>query len=48
MHEINKMQKIEKNKIQSNHPQINTRYDLGNPIWEKTQLEGEVALLFFL
>jgi hypothetical protein len=48
MHEIDKMQKIENSKIQSHHPQINTRYDLGNPIREKTQLEGEVALLSFL
>ena len=24
------------------------RYDLGNPIWEKNQLEGEVVLLSFL
>jgi hypothetical protein len=48
MHEIDKMQKIENNKIQSHHPQINTRYDLGNPIQEKTQLEGEAALLSFL
>ena len=42
------MQKIENNKTPSHHPQINTRYDLGNPIREKTQLEGEVALLSFL
>jgi hypothetical protein len=29
--------------------QMNTRYILGNPIWEKTQLEGEAyALLSFL
>jgi hypothetical protein len=48
MHEIDKMQKIENSKIQSHHPQINTRYDMGNPIREKTQLEGEVALLSFL
>ena len=48
MHEIDKMRKIENSKIKSHHPQINTRYDLGNPIREKTQLEGEVALLFFL
>jgi hypothetical protein len=48
MHEIDKMWKIENNKIQSHHPQINTRYDLENPIWEKTQLEGEVDVLSFL
>jgi hypothetical protein len=48
MHEIDKMEKIENNKMQSHHAQINTRYDLGNPIREKTQLEGEVALLSFL
>jgi hypothetical protein len=48
MHEIDKIRKIENNKIQSNHPQINTRYDLGNPILEKTQLEGEASLLSFL
>jgi hypothetical protein len=48
MHEIDKMWKIENSKIQSHHPQINTRYDLGNPIREKTQLEGEaVCSLFF-
>jgi hypothetical protein len=48
MHEIDKMKKIENSKIQSHHPQINTRYDLGNPIQEKTQLEGEASLLSFL
>jgi hypothetical protein len=48
MHEIDKMRKIENSKIQSHHPQINTRYDLGNPIREKSQLESEVALLSFL
>jgi hypothetical protein len=34
MHEIAKMKKIENNKIQSHHPQINTRYDLGNNMGE--------------
>jgi hypothetical protein len=48
MHEIDKMNKIENGKIQSRHPQINAIYDLENPIWEKTQLEGEVAMLSFL
>jgi hypothetical protein len=48
MHEIDKMRKIENRKIQSHHPQINTIYDLRNPIWEKTYLEGEAALLSFL
>jgi hypothetical protein len=48
MHEIEKMQKIKNSKIQPHHPQINTRYDLGNSIREKTQLEGEVSLLSFL
>jgi hypothetical protein len=38
MHEIDKMWKIENNKIQSHHLIINTIYDLGNPIREKTQL----------
>jgi hypothetical protein len=34
----------------THHPhKMNTRYILGNPIWEKTQLEGEAyALLSFL
>jgi hypothetical protein len=48
MHEIDKMWKIENSEIQSHHPQISTRYDLRNPIWDKTQLENEVALLSFL
>ena len=48
MHEIDKMRKIENDKIQSHHPQINTRYDLGNPIWEKTQPEVEDFILSFL
>jgi len=48
MHEIDKMREIDNSKIHSHHPQINTRYDMGNPIREKTQLEGEVALLSFL
>jgi hypothetical protein len=48
MHETDKMWKIENSKIQSHHPQISTRYDLGNPIQEKALLEGEVALLSFL
>jgi hypothetical protein len=48
MHEIDKMWKIENSKIQSHHPKINTRYDLRNPIWEKTHLEGEASLLSFL
>ena len=34
MHEIDKPQKIENNKIQSHHLQIDTRYDLGNQIWD--------------
>jgi hypothetical protein len=42
------MRKIEKHKIKSHYTQINTIYDLENPIQEKTQLEGEVALLSFL
>jgi hypothetical protein len=45
---MHKIDKIKNNKMQSHHPQINTKYDLGNPIWEKIQLEGEVALLYFL
>jgi hypothetical protein len=28
--------------------QINTRFTLGNPIWEKTQLEGEAYALLSL
>jgi hypothetical protein len=48
MYEIAKMWKIVKSKIQSQHPKINIRYDLGNPIREKTQLEGESSLLSFL
>ena len=48
MHEIDKMQKIENSKIQSYHPQRNTIYDLGNPICEKTHLEGEATLLSFI
>jgi hypothetical protein len=48
MHEIDKMNKIENSETQSHHPQINTIYDLENPIWEKTHPEGEVALLSFL
>jgi hypothetical protein len=48
MHKIDKIPKIKNNKIQSYHPQINTRYDLRNPIQEKTQLEGEVALRSFI
>jgi hypothetical protein len=48
MHEIDNMWKVENNKIQSHHPQINTRYYLRNQIQEKKQLEGEVALLSFL
>jgi hypothetical protein len=48
MYEIDKMWKIENNKIQSHHPQINKICDLGNPIREKTHLEGKVALLSFL
>jgi len=48
MHEIDKMWKIENRKIQSHHPQIKTRYDLGNLIPEKTQIEGETPLLSFL
>jgi hypothetical protein len=47
MHEIDKMWRIEKNKIKSHHPQINTRYDRVNQIWEKTQLKGEPSLLSF-
>jgi hypothetical protein len=48
MREINKKRKIENGKKNSHHPQINIIYDLGNPIREKTQLEGEVSLLSFL
>jgi hypothetical protein len=48
MHVLYKMSKIENNKTQSHHPQKNTIYDLENPIWEKTQLEGEVSLLSFI
>jgi hypothetical protein len=47
MHGIDQMKKIENSKIQSHHPQINTRYDLGNQIQEKTQLEGEVSFSLF-
>jgi hypothetical protein len=33
MYEIAEMQKIEKkNKIITHHPQVNTRYNLGNPM----------------
>jgi hypothetical protein len=36
-------------KIYTPSTQLNTRCILGNPIWEKTQLEGEAyALLSFL
>jgi hypothetical protein len=48
MHEIDKMWKIDNSKTQSHHTQIYTIYDLGNPIRENNQLEGEVALLSFL
>jgi len=48
MHEINKIQKIENNEIKSHHLQINIKYDLGKPIREKNQLEGEAAFLSFL
>jgi hypothetical protein len=48
MHEIDKMWKMENSKMHSHHPQIITRYDLGKPIWEKTQLEGEATRLSFL
>jgi hypothetical protein len=49
MHEIDKMWKIENNKIQSHTiHKINTNIFSGKPLREKTQLEGEVALLSFL
>jgi hypothetical protein len=48
MYELDEMQKIDNINKYTHHPQINTIYDLGNPIREKTQLEGEVALPFFL
>jgi hypothetical protein len=48
MYEIEKMWKIENSKIQSHYPQINTRYDLENPIRDKYLLEGEASLLSFI
>ena len=42
------MWKIENNEIQSHHPQNNTKIFSGKPLREKTQLEDEAALLFFL
>jgi hypothetical protein len=42
------MKNREHKEILTHHPQINARYNLGNPICEKTHLEGEVALLSFL
>ena len=48
MYEKVQMPKIENKNEYTHHPQINTRYNLGNPIQDKTQLEGEVALLSFL
>jgi hypothetical protein len=42
------MRKIENCKIQSHHPQGNTKISSWKPLWEKNQLEGEAALLSFL
>jgi hypothetical protein len=43
------MKMKEYEKIYTPSTQMNTRCILGNPIWEKTQLEGEAyALLSFL
>jgi len=40
MHGIDKMWKTYNSKIQSQHPKINIGYDMGNPIWDRNQLEG--------
>jgi hypothetical protein len=48
MHEIEKIWKIENNKTQSHYLEINTGYDLGNPIQEKNHLEGKVDFLSLL
>jgi hypothetical protein len=47
MYEIVQMQKIENKNKYTHYSQINKRYDPGNQIREKNQLEGEVALLSF-
>jgi hypothetical protein len=48
MHEIDKIRKIEKSKIQSHTIHKITSTCSGKPLREKTQLEGEAALLSFL
>ena len=47
MHVIDKNRKTQNNIIQAhtNHNEHNICF--GKPLWDKTQLEGEVALFFF-